>query len=256
MVTVINKNGSSTNTNTNTNTNTASSAVGGGICDGSVINSRKYITTSNVTANDKENVLKKDNHSNKTSKTDDNGNGNDNDNGNDKGISCNIHELLLSSAGNKKKNNSTTTTTTTTITTTKMPMPMPISIPIIQESNDILSRSYDTIKKEISKNVVRHKLQKLRHLVLPGVISTKYLDNEIFYPMHQQKLFQPQTVTYNGGIANVKKWKISSYLEVMEGGVPVSFCTTTGLNILHISYIIIKYIKIYLHLLFFLTTTY
>ena len=221
VTTVINKNGSSTNTNTNT----ASSAVGGGICDGSVIN-RKCITTSNVTANDKENVLKKDSNSNKTSKINDNGNGS----GNDKGISCNIHELLLSS-GNKKKNNSTTTTITATTTN----MPMPISIPIIQESNNILSRSYDTIKKEISKNVVRHKLQKLRHLVLPGVISTKYLDNEIFHPMHQQQLFQPQTVTYNGGIANVKKWKISSYLEVMEGGVPVSFCTTTVLNILHTS---------------------
>ena len=228
VTTVINKNGSSTNTNTNT----ASSAVGGGICDGSVINSRKCITTSNVTANDKENVLKKDNNSNKTSKTSKtNNNDNGNDNGNDKGISCNIHELLLSS-GNKKKNNSTTTTTTIN-TTTKMPMPMPMSRPIIQESNNILSRSYDTIKKEISKNVLRHKLQKLRHLVLPGVISTKYLDNEIFYPMHQQQLFHPQTVTYNGGIANVKKWKISSYLEVMEGGVPVSFCTTTVLNILH-----------------------
>ncbi|OEU07529.1 hypothetical protein FRACYDRAFT_197593 [Fragilariopsis cylindrus CCMP1102] len=106
-----------------------------------------------------------------------------------------------------------------------------MSRPIIQESNIILSRSYDTIKKEISKNVLRHKLQKLRHLVLPGVISTKYLDNEIFYPMHQQQLFQPQTVTYNGGIANVKKWKISSYLEVMEGGVP---CTNPNLKLLEI----------------------
>ena len=33
-------------------------------------------------------------------------------------------------------------------------------------------------------------------------------------------LFQPQAVTYNGGIANIKNWKISCYLEVMEGGIP------------------------------------
>lgn len=33
-------------------------------------------------------------------------------------------------------------------------------------------------------------------------------------------LFEPQAVTYNGGVANVKNWKISCYLEVMEGGIP------------------------------------
>ena len=159
------------------------------------VNNKNVSTNTNtitrMTANDKENVLKSDNNSNKTnSKT------NDNDNDNDKGISCNDDELLLLSSGNKKKNNSTTA--------------------------NILSRSYEIIKKEIAKNVIRHKLQKLRHLVLPGVISSNYLENDIFYHMHKHKLFQPQTVTYNGGIANVKKWKISSYLEVMEGGVPVS----------------------------------
>ena len=36
------------------------------------------------------------------------------------------------------------------------------------------------------------------------------------------KLFDPQKVTYNGGIANIKEWKISCYLEVMDGGVPTA----------------------------------
>jgi len=35
-------------------------------------------------------------------------------------------------------------------------------------------------------------------------------------------LFSPQKVVYNGGIANVKEWKISCYLEVMSGGVPTT----------------------------------
>ena len=34
---------------------------------------------------------------------------------------------------------------------------------------------------------------------------------------------------YNGGVANVKAWKISTYLEVMEGGVP---CTNPCLPLL------------------------
>ena len=79
----------------------------------------------------------------------------------------------------------------------------------------ILSRPREAIAKEISKQVLRHKLQKLRHLVLEGVVSKDYLDNEIFHPKLLQ-MFSPQTVMYNGGIANVKKWKISCYLEVME----------------------------------------
>lgn len=33
---------------------------------------------------------------------------------------------------------------------------------------------------------------------------------------------------YNGGVANVKDWKISCYLEVMDGGVP---CTNPNLDL-------------------------
>lgn len=36
---------------------------------------------------------------------------------------------------------------------------------------------------------------------------------------------------YNGGIANIKEWKISCYLEVMEGGVP---CTNPHLELLKV----------------------
>lgn len=97
-------------------------------------------------------------------------------------------------------------------------------------SSTILSRSRESLSKEISKKVLRHKLQKLRHLVLEGVISKDYLDNAIFHP-HLLELFHPQTVTYNGGIAKVKEWKISCYLEVMEGGVP---CTNPHLGLLEI----------------------
>lgn len=84
----------------------------------------------------------------------------------------------------------------------------------------ILSRPHKTIVKEISKQVLKAKLNKLRHLVLKSVISPHYLENDICPRLLE--LFDPQTVTYNGGIANVKRWRISCYLEVMEGGVPVS----------------------------------
>ena len=94
----------------------------------------------------------------------------------------------------------------------------------------ILSRSRKDIVKEISKLVVRHKLQKMRHLVLKGAVSTKYLEDEIFCPK-LLKLFDPQTVTYNGGIAKIKEWKISCYLEVMEGGVP---CTNPNTQLLEV----------------------
>lgn len=39
------------------------------------------------------------------------------------------------------------------------------------------------------------------------------------------------TQKYNGGIAKVKEWKISCYLEVMEGGIP---CTEPNLNLLEL----------------------
>jgi len=76
-----------------------------------------------------------------------------------------------------------------------------------------------TIYKEISSQVIRCKLSKLRHLVLNEAISKDYLDN--LFPL-MLPLFAPQTVHYNGGIANIKEWKISCYLEVMDGGVPTA----------------------------------
>ena len=73
-------------------------------------------------------------------------------------------------------------------------------------------------QKQIVKGVVRAKLSKRRHLVLPRAISPDYLDT--LMPEIVTRLFEPQTVIYNGGVANIKQWKISCYLEVMEGGVP------------------------------------
>jgi len=93
----------------------------------------------------------------------------------------------------------------------------------------VLSRSHKNITKEISKQVLKAKLNKLRHLVLKSVISPHYLENDICPRLLE--LFDPQTVTYNGGIANVKKWRISCYLEVMEGGVP---CTNPNLKLLEV----------------------
>lgn len=72
--------------------------------------------------------------------------------------------------------------------------------------------------KEIPKGVLRKKLSKMRHLVVQNTISKLYI--EALFSEYILPLFQPQTVTYNGGVANVKNWKISCYLEVMEGGIP------------------------------------
>ena len=80
------------------------------------------------------------------------------------------------------------------------------------------------IRKQIAKGVVRAKLSKRRHLVIPRAISPAYLDE--LMPAIVTDLFQPQTVTYNGGVANIKRWKISCYLEVMENGVP---CTNPSI---------------------------
>ena len=80
------------------------------------------------------------------------------------------------------------------------------------------------INKQIVKGVVRAKLNKRRHLVIPSAISSTYLDR--LMPSIVTDLFEPQTVTYNGGIANIKKWRISCYMEVMESGVP---CTNPHL---------------------------
>ncbi|GMH46311.1 hypothetical protein TrRE_jg2090, partial [Triparma retinervis] len=84
----------------------------------------------------------------------------------------------------------------------------------------------DDIHKEISKGVLRKKLAKMRHLVVKEAIKPSYLDS--LMPKIIEK-FWPQQVVYNGGVANVKNWKISCYLEVMEGGVP---CTNPCLPML------------------------
>lgn len=81
------------------------------------------------------------------------------------------------------------------------------------------------VEKVIAKQVLRKKLSKLRHLVVKQAIAPAYLDS--LFPS-LLKLFNPQTVTYNGGIANVKNWKISCYLEVMEGGIP---CTEPNIHL-------------------------
>jgi len=78
--------------------------------------------------------------------------------------------------------------------------------------------SPNDIQKQITKGVVRAKLSKRRHLVLPAAISPTYLDT--LMPEIVTNLFQPQTVKYNGGVANITNWKISCYLEVMDGGIP------------------------------------
>jgi hypothetical protein len=82
------------------------------------------------------------------------------------------------------------------------------------------------VRKEITKQVVRQKLNKLRHLVIPQGISPDYLDR--LFPELLEN-FDPQPVNYNGGIAQIKEWKISCYLEVMEGGIP---CTNPNLKLL------------------------
>ena len=82
--------------------------------------------------------------------------------------------------------------------------------------------------QEIPRLVVRQKLQKCRHLVLPQAIQPDFLDS-LFPQLVQQ--FEPQMVQYNGGIANVTQWKISCYLEVMKGGIP---CTNPHLPLLEL----------------------
>ena len=63
-------------------------------------------------------------------------------------------------------------------------------------------------------------------------------------------LFHPQQVQYNGGVANVKAWKISTYLEVMEGGkervrsIPLeeqSDKSRTGIGVITASIVLHKY---------------
>mmetsp|Transcript_44095 Transcript_44095/g.134274 ORF Transcript_44095/g.134274 Transcript_44095/m.134274 type:complete len:242 (+) Transcript_44095:197-922(+) len=81
------------------------------------------------------------------------------------------------------------------------------------------------VYKEISKEVLRKKLVKMRHLVIKQGIQPRYLD--ALFPSILEG-FEPQVVNYNGGRANIKEWKISCYLEVMSGGVP---CTNPNIEL-------------------------
>ena len=69
------------------------------------------------------------------------------------------------------------------------------------------------VHRQIARGVVRAKLSKRRHLVLPGVVSSSYLDSLmpaiVGAVEGKPPLFRPQNVTYNGGVANVRNWKIS-----------------------------------------------
>lgn len=98
------------------------------------------------------------------------------------------------------------------------------------QQNDKASRIYvplttlpsfvrSDVPKEINRQVLRRKLARQRHCIIEQAIDASYLD-ELFPVL--RKLFHPQTVNYNGGIAGVKEWKISCYLEVMPGGVPTT----------------------------------
>ena len=90
--------------------------------------------------------------------------------------------------------------------------------------------SPNDVQKQITKGVVRAKLSKRRHLVLPAAISPAYLDT--LMPEIVTNLFQPQTVKYNGGVANITNWKISCYLEVMDGGIPWKVCVCVVFRVL------------------------
>ena len=93
-----------------------------------------------------------------------------------------------------------------------------------EEHHDYNIIRKDVIQKEIPKGVIRKKLSKMRHLVIQNAIQTAYLES--IFQHYILPLFEPQTVTYNGGIAKVTEWKISCYLEVMEGGIP---CTNPNI---------------------------
>ena len=91
-----------------------------------------------------------------------------------------------------------------------------------------LAMAKDGIGREITRGVIRAKLAKTRHLVIREGIRPAYLDAIMPAVIDN---FRPQTVTYNGGVAKIKEWKLSCYLEVMEGGVP---CANPDLKMLDI----------------------
>jgi hypothetical protein len=97
-----------------------------------------------------------------------------------------------------------------------------------KKENETTTICRSTVKKEICRQVLRQKLAKQRHLVVPQAFHPTYLDS--LFP-ETLRLFAPQTVHYNGGVAAVKEWKISCYLEVMDGGIP---CTDPNLDLLQL----------------------
>jgi hypothetical protein len=84
------------------------------------------------------------------------------------------------------------------------------------------------VYKEIIRQVIRRKLARQRHCVIEQAVSPDYLDS--LFPKLLE-LFEPHSVDYNGGIAGIRHWKISCYLEVMPGGVPT---TTPNLPLLQL----------------------
>jgi hypothetical protein len=89
-------------------------------------------------------------------------------------------------------------------------------------TTDCIERCFfvrSNIKKEICQQVIRQKLLKRRHLVISKLFDTKYL-HTLFPTLLQH--FCPQSVQYNGGIAQITTWKISCYLEVMADGIPTA----------------------------------
>ena len=67
-----------------------------------------------------------------------------------------------------------------------------IIVTISGSNNNIIVSDPTMINKQITKGVVRAKLNKRRHLVIPGTISSSYLDE--LMPSIVTDLFQPQTV--------------------------------------------------------------
>eukprot|EP00587_Corethron_hystrix_P007119 CAMPEP_0113316928 /NCGR_PEP_ID=MMETSP0010_2-20120614/12021_1 /TAXON_ID=216773 ORGANISM="Corethron hystrix, Strain 308" /NCGR_SAMPLE_ID=MMETSP0010_2 /ASSEMBLY_ACC=CAM_ASM_000155 /LENGTH=248 /DNA_ID=CAMNT_0000173769 /DNA_START=119 /DNA_END=862 /DNA_ORIENTATION=+ /assembly_acc=CAM_ASM_000155 len=78
---------------------------------------------------------------------------------------------------------------------------------------------FRTVYKHITRGVMASKFSGRRHLVLPRAISPTYLLS--IMPLVIQN-FSPQHVRYNGGVGSVPDWKISCYIDVMDGGVPTA----------------------------------
>jgi hypothetical protein len=100
------------------------------------------------------------------------------------------------------------------------PLEIPPFVTLGRRSRSISgsSSSDSRLAQEIARSVLRQKLSHKRHLVLKGVLCPEYVTN--LFETAIVPLFEPQQVFYNGGIAQQKEWKISCYLEVMDGGVP------------------------------------